>query len=70
MSLDSFPRPLKIPEGIKIASVERGKPTDLLGAAKISGQKGPIRYGVLTAFEDEVELSGVVSSGDLSLIHI
>ena len=55
----------KIPEGIKIASVERGKPTDLLGAAKISGQKGPIRYGVLTAFEDEVELPGVVSEGAL-----
>ena len=55
----------KIPEGIRIASVERGKPTDLLGAAKISGQKGSIRYGVLTAFEDEVELPGVVSEGAL-----
>ncbi len=55
----------KIPEGIKVASVERGKPTDLLGAAKVSGQKGSIRYGVLTAFEDEVELPGVFSEGAL-----
>ena len=55
----------KIPEGIKVASVERGKPTDLLGAAKVSGQKGSIRYGVLTAFEDEVQLPGVVSEGAL-----
>ena len=54
----------KIPEGLSVASVERGKPTDLLGAVKVSGQNGPIRYGVLSAFEDEVELPGVISAGD------
>ena len=30
--------------------------TDLLGAAKITGSAGGLRYGVLGAFEDEVEL--------------
>ena len=54
----------KVPDGVSVANVERGKPTDLLAAVKVSGQNGKVRYGVLSAFEDEVELSGVVSSGD------
>ena len=53
----------KIPDDVSVASVERGKPTDLLGAVKVSGQSGKVRYGVLSAFEDEVELPGVISSG-------
>tara|TARA_B100001250_G_C19537232_1_gene673105 strand:- start:18 stop:695 length:678 start_codon:yes stop_codon:yes gene_type:complete len=54
----------KVPDGVSVASVERGKPTDLLGAAKVSGQNGRVRYGVLSAFEDQVELPGVITSGD------
>ena len=53
-----------VPDGVSVASVERGKPTDLLGAAKVSGQNGRVRYGVLSAFEDQVELPGVITSGD------
>jgi hypothetical protein len=34
---------------------ERERPTDLLGAAKVTGSAGALRYGVLGAFEDEVE---------------
>ncbi|MEM7003956.1 MAG: DUF5916 domain-containing protein, partial [Pseudomonadota bacterium] len=37
---------------------ERGepdRPTDLLGAAKITGAMGDFRYGVMSAFEDDIE---------------
>ncbi len=34
---------------------EADQPTDLLGAAKVTGSAGALRYGVLGAFEDEVE---------------
>ena len=37
---------------------ETGLPTDLLGAARLNGRIGNIRYGVLSAFEDEVEWQG------------
>ena len=38
------------------------RPTDLMGAAKATGQVGSIRYGVLTAFEDDTTFHGL--SGD------
>lgn len=31
------------------------QPTDLLGAVKVTGQNGQVRYGVLAAFEDDPE---------------
>ncbi len=34
---------------------ERDRPTDLLGAAKLTGSMGKLRYGILAALEDEVE---------------
>lgn len=40
---------------------ERGEtdlPTDLLGAAKMTGRVGRVRYGVLGAFEDDVQWFG------------
>jgi hypothetical protein len=35
---------------------ESGQPTELYGAGKITGQAGSIRYGVLTAFEQDTTL--------------
>ncbi|MCY3858485.1 MAG: DUF5916 domain-containing protein [Gammaproteobacteria bacterium] len=35
------------------------KPSDLLGAAKATGQVGSLRYGVLTAIEDDTTFYGV-----------
>ena len=59
------PRHVSIPDEIDVASVELGKPTDLLGAVKLAGSSGRMRYGVLAAFEDDVELPGVVkATGD------
>ena len=52
------PRHLEVPDGIEVEGVERGKPTDLLGAVKAAGTLGGLRFGVLAAFEDDVELPG------------
>ena len=51
-------RHVEIPDDIEVAGVEQSKPTDLLGAAKVVGQAGGIRYGLLSAFEDDVRLRG------------
>lgn len=52
------PRHFDIPDGVDVEGVERSRPTDLLGAVKVTGQTGSLRYGVLAAFEDDVELRG------------
>ncbi len=57
------PPRVDIPNDVDVEGVERGKPTDLLGAFKVTGQNGPFRYGVLSAFEDDVKLPGVINSG-------
>ena len=49
---------VEIPDEITVTGVEQGKPTELLGAVKVVGQSGGLRYGVLSAFEDEAELMG------------
>lgn len=61
-------RHVEIPDDIDIAGVERSKPTDLLGAAKLVGQAGGVRYGVLSAFEDEVRLHGTHTDTDEDVI--
>ena len=52
---------IEIPDGVEVSGIERSRPTDLLGAVKVVGQTGAIRYGVLAAFEDDVELKGTVT---------
>ena len=58
-------RHVEIPDDIDVPGVERSKPTDLLGAAKVVGQAGGVRYGVLSAFEDEVQLRGTQAGEDV-----
>ena len=59
------PKQLQVPAGIEVDPVELGKPTDLLGAVKSTGSLGNVRYGILGAFEDDVELPGrVTATGD------
>ncbi len=53
---------IEIPDGVDVSGVELSKPTDLLGAVKIVGQNGGFRYGVLAAFEDDVEFRGTVTA--------
>ena len=52
------PKHVDIPDDVDVADVEQSSPTDLLGAVKLVGQAGNLRYGVLAAFEDDVELAG------------
>ena len=37
---------------------QRDTPTDLLGAAKVTGAVGNVRYGVLAAVEDDISWRG------------
>ena len=53
-----------IPAGVTIADVELGKPTALKGAAKITGQNGPVRYGALFASEEDSKLYGTRANGE------
>lgn len=52
-----------IPAGVYIPDVELGKPTELMGAFKITGQSGQFRYGILTAFEEDQRFHGIGSNG-------
>ena len=51
-------RHVEVPDDLDVPDVERSRPTDLLGAVKVVGQAGGMRYGMLGAFEDEVHLRG------------
>jgi len=52
------PRALGL-EDIEFSDVELNQPSELLGAAKVTGQSGSLRYGFLAALEDDTELRGV-----------
>ena len=45
----------ELQEGETIRAKDEIQPTDLLGAVKVTGQNGQMRYGVLAAFEDDPE---------------
>ena len=47
------PRSPTLPDGVEIEGIELSKPTELIGAAKVTGQQGRFRYGVLAAVEDD-----------------
>ena len=52
-----------VPGGVTVNRGERNLPTDLLGAAKITGALGNLRYGILAAAEDDVEWLGRAADG-------
>jgi hypothetical protein len=45
----------RAPLGLTPERGEINQPTDLLGAVKLTGNSGAFRYGLLSAFEDDVE---------------
>ena len=53
-----------IPNGIAVKPTDLSQPTDLLGAAKFTGQNGNWRYGALIASEDDSEIRGILSDGN------
>ncbi len=54
----------EIPQGVDLPDHELSKPTALRGAAKVTGQKGPWRYGAMFAAEEESELYGTDANGN------
>ena len=43
----------ELPDGTELSDLERQKPVELEGALKTVGSIGPVRYGILGAFEDQ-----------------
>ena len=54
-------------DGLELEDLEANQPSELLGAAKITGQQGKFRYGVLAAFEDDTNISGLLDDNELNL---
>jgi len=54
----------RIPAGVRVDSIDRNQPTELLGAAKATGQVGNWRYGVLAAAEDDSSIRGIDAEGN------
>ena len=50
-------------------SLEANQPTELLGAMKVTGQNGKLRYGVLAAIEDETKLTGTIDNIETDVIQ-
>jgi len=49
------PRDVDLPTGVELPAREELKTADIIAAAKVTGQIGAFRYGVLTAFEDDTD---------------
>ena len=58
-------RQVDVPEGLSPKRGQRDVPTDLVGAAKLTGSLSDFRYGVMTAFEDDVEWLGTTDATGL-----
>ncbi len=54
--------------GFELPDLEENQPTELHGAAKVTGQNGAIRYGLLAAIEDDTKLAGSVNDVPLDVI--
>ena len=55
---------VSVPAGVRVNRGETDRPTQLLGAAKVVGQLGEFRYGVLGAVEDDVQWYGTNAAGN------
>tara|TARA_R110002072_G_scaffold4663_8_gene32658 strand:- start:40228 stop:42633 length:2406 start_codon:yes stop_codon:yes gene_type:complete len=52
-----------IPAGVSTVATDVSAPSDLIGAAKFTGQSGSWRYGTLVAMEDDMEIRGTAADG-------
>lgn len=43
-------------DGVTFNAIDRNTPVDLIGAVKLTGERGRLRYGLLTAFEDDTRV--------------
>jgi len=55
------PRDPNLPDEVDIAGIELSKPTELIGAVKVTGQNGKLRYGVMAASEDDTEFDAALN---------
>jgi hypothetical protein len=58
-----------IPDDVDAVPTDVSQPTELLGAAKFTGQNGNLRYGVLVAAEDDSEIQGVRDDGSTVVLN-
>ncbi len=58
---------IDVPDDVEVAGAELGKPTELLGAVKLTGQSGGFRYGVLSAFEEDVRRKATLNGQNIRL---
>ncbi len=57
----------EVPEGFAFTRTSLGRPADLLGAVKATGQQGSLRYGFLGVVEDEARFEAVRGSESVTL---
>lgn len=58
---------IDVPDDVEIDDAELGKPSELVGAVKVTGQAGGLRYGVLSAFEDDVRRKATQDGDNIRL---
>ncbi|MDP2283543.1 MAG: DUF5916 domain-containing protein, partial [Pseudohongiella sp.] len=58
-----------IPSGFSYLPTERNRPSDLIGAAKATGQLGALRYGLMAASENDTALRGFNSDNQPMVIN-
>ena len=56
-------------DGFSLDEIEANQPSELIAAAKITGQQGKFRYGLLGAFEDDTKLSGELDGVPLAVLQ-
>ena len=61
------PNPPITRPGVSVPDSELQNPVDLSGALKVTGQSGKVRYGLLSAFEDDFFLSAISDEKKLEL---
>ena len=63
------PRRPNIPDDLTVPTLELNQLTELLGAAKVTGQLGDLRYGALAAFEDNPSFMAI-NNADASTMRL
>ncbi|MBT7370732.1 MAG: hypothetical protein HN816_08815 [Gammaproteobacteria bacterium] len=58
-----------IPDGVTVPDVEMFQLSELYGAVKVTGQKGRLRYGLMSAFEEDTRIHGQSDLGEHVLVQ-
>lgn len=66
--IGSPPKGLDV-DNLELTQLEDNQPTELHAAAKITGQQGNWRYGVLTAVEDDTKIEGSINGQEVDLLQ-